>query len=317
MGMRALWLLIVAVALASMSAARPARAYCRTATCPVDQRDADGNCGCDARICDPPVASTCGLVPIWWPTTCLGFALADDGSAKLDARVAFDLLMAGFTTWETARCPDGQAPPGVHVTNLGTVACARAEYNEARDRQGNINVLVFQDEVWPHEQDPAADLTLALTTVTFDLVTGEIFDADLEVNTAQAAFDLAQPGRGYDLASVMVHEAGHVLGLAHCADCDGVDADTTPTMYDKTLPSGAMRSLELDDVEAICAAHPPDDLHRSSCNPIPRHGYASECGGEQYAASCGAAGGRSRGSWGGWLALVGTSTWLGCRRRRA
>ena len=59
------------------------------------------------------------------------------------------------------------------------------------------------------------------TTLSIDTVSGQILDADVEID----AFDPGQNGMppittsdsnvGYDLESIVTHEAGHFLGLAH------------------------------------------------------------------------------------------------------
>jgi hypothetical protein len=73
-----------------------------------------------------------------------------------------------------------------------------------------------------------------------------------------------------DLPSVVQHESGHFLGLAHTPV-------TTATMY-AYLSSGetSKRILDPDDVAAICATYPPGDAN-PNCDPEPRHGFSTEC----------------------------------------
>lgn len=291
-------LLLVALALP-----QPAQAYCRTATCPGGER------GCGCTVCSTPAASTCGVAPVAWQRDCIGFAFHEGGSRVVDALVAYQSLIDAFGRWEAADCGAGLGP-GIHVAGLGGVECARVEYSPVQDGKGNVNLLAFRDEQWPHPNDPFH--TLALTTVSFDLVTGEIFDTDIEVNTASGQLYLGPSGNGFDLASVLTHEAGHVLGLAHCDDCAGTPDDTMPSMFESALPGAAMQSLERDDQEGVCAAYPPKTFDRANCNPIPRHGYASECADEQRESGCALAT-RQPGDDGLLLGLVG---WLAARRRR-
>jgi hypothetical protein len=101
-------------------------------------------------------------------------------------------------------------------------------------RGPNQHVIVFRDReaerpLWEKddadvehlEQGPPLDhSTIALTTVSFDTVTGEIFDADMEINSANYDFSVGDsilPGQ-IDLQTVVTHEAGHFLGLAHSLD---------------------------------------------------------------------------------------------------
>src|SRR5262249_15492160 len=74
-----------------------------------------------------------------------------------------------------------------------------------------------------------------------------------------------------DLLSVLTHEAGHFLGLAHSADADA-------TMFSEyKMGSTGLRDLSPDDVKAICAAYPPDRQTRGECSYLPRHGYSPDC----------------------------------------
>ena len=187
-----------------------------------------------------------------------------DGSSQADLATAESLVAQAFATWENAPCPGG-GNPAISVQLFDAVECNAQEYNQ---RGGNVNLVVFRDDEWPYG---GAGRTLALTTVTYNLETGEIFDADLEVN-ATDAIDLttgdAQPA--YDLLSIITHEAGHMLGIAH-------SAQATATMTVEYEPGDLeLRTLEDDDIAAICAAYPPPDL--GTCDATPRHGFKSTCG---------------------------------------
>jgi hypothetical protein len=74
----------------------------------------------------------------------------------------------------------------------------------------------------------------------------------------------------FDLPSVVTHEAGHFLGIAHTQL-----SDRTITMY-PSIDTGEIRVLSPDDIAAICAIYPPGTLD-PSCDPEPRHGFSTEC----------------------------------------
>lgn len=77
----------------------------------------------------------------------------------------------------------------------------------------NDNVIAFDDDRWDFDDD-----MLALSLVHFDVATGEIFDADVVINTEGYAWaDKAEHASvdAYDLANTLTHEIGHVVGLAH------------------------------------------------------------------------------------------------------
>lgn len=119
---------------------------------------------------------------------------------------------------------------------------------------------------------------------------GQILEADTEVNTIDHSFAIIPSGPvaardyldDYDLASVLTHEAGHFIGLAH--NCRGPEdqlllddqgnlspecssaAAQLPAIYDGTMyPSMdsvdvRQRSLTSDDVRAVCEMYPPGSL---------------------------------------------------------
>jgi hypothetical protein len=149
------------------------------------------------------------------------------------------------------------------------VACHTQEYNQDK---GNANIIMFDDDAWPYEGSPN---TLALTTVTYDLDTGEIYDADMELNSHDVTFTTSDSNVQFDLASIVQHESGHFLGLAH-------SQDMAATMF-ATYMQGQifLRTLEADDIAAICTAYPPGPTIDPMCDDTPRHGFSSECGAQQ------------------------------------
>src|SRR5262249_19305942 len=131
-----------------------------------------------------------------------------DASSQVSLDVATEVFTTAFATWMNADCGGG-THPNVLVKEGGTVACHTQEYNQDK---GNAHVIMFDDDAWPYE---GTVNTLALTTVTYDLDTGEIYDADMELNSHDATFTTGDTGVIYDLRSIAQHETGHFLGLAH------------------------------------------------------------------------------------------------------
>jgi hypothetical protein len=253
----------LAVLLALLAAPATARAYCRASTC-----DGENNEG--AR-CMPKQGTDCGKA-LRWKRDCVGIAVQKDASSEVAYPVAKGTVRAAFEAWEDSGC--GESGPGFHVEILNKVECGQVEYNTDG---ANVNVLVFRDEAWPHE----GAHNIALTTVTFDVDTAEIYDADIEVNTS--TFDLTvsndPDATDKDLLAVLTHEAGHFLGLAH-SDVEGA---TMNAVYNDDQPF-AFRSVESDDQLGVCDAYPPKEL--GECNPIPRHGFSSACMDSQTDATC-------------------------------
>jgi MYXO-CTERM domain-containing protein len=111
------------------------------------------------------------------------------------------------------------------------------------------NLVGVRTSDWPFGD---ANDSLGMTTVTFNTTSGAILDVDLELNGTIGDYsfeETAVPGK-FDLQSVLTHEAGHMLGLAHT---DAVSS----SMYGRYEPGSIEpRTLTADDQAAICTVYP-------------------------------------------------------------
>jgi len=246
---------------------RSASAYCYTSTCK------------EVGICDGAAEPDGECRPLRWRTGCTGFTVQEDGSQKLDLDLGTvgDVMERAFAAWAEADC--GGAPPGFVVTAMGSVTCEAAEYNKDA---GNTNVLVFRDGEWPN---PDTGHNIALTTTTFDPETGELLDADIEVNSSTYNLTTSDTSVDFDLLSVLTHEAGHFLGMGHSSL---PEATMYATYEGSTLD---LRTLDGDDVAGICTLYPPKNMPDQGCNPLQRHGFSPYCHDDQPEGSCAVAGG--------------------------
>jgi len=232
----------------------PSFGYCLTRTCDVTKETCErvGNCYISGNA-------------LYWPNSCVSFDVQKDGSKRLgiSADTLDKIAQKAFAQWMNADCGGG-AHPSIDVFDYGQIDCAKPEYNKS---QPNANVITFHDDTW--EYTNTAD-TLALTTVWFDGDSGEIYDANIEINSNQYDFsDGVVNGNAADLNAVLTHEAGHFLGLSH-SDLPAA------TMYGSY--NSDMSTLEQDDEDGICQSLPPTRaVASSSCTP--RHGFSGECGG--------------------------------------
>jgi len=311
----------VAALFASSAAENEARASCRTTTCPLPPEFSPSPAGCQpadfATYCaslDPPSQA----LPVWWRNACVSYDIQRDASRQVPYETAVQSFAAAFSKWTGVTCSDGalgSGPASVSVTNLGPVECDQVQYNSD---QGNQHVIIFHDDSWPYN-DP--NNTLGLTTITFNPDTGEIYDADMEINSTQPlTVSGPLPADGYDFMSIITHETGHFFGMAH-------SGDDLATMFAHYIPgTTTMRKLTADDVTGICSIYPPDGMREvamsvaasgtipeDACDPTPRHGFQSQCAqpdGKGCAAADGDGGARS-------AALVAAAALIaGTRRRR-
>jgi MYXO-CTERM domain-containing protein len=236
-----------------------AQAYCRTANCPSKE--------IAWQTCVPEEPDDCGT-PLFWGKRCVGYTLQGDASGKISLQQAEAVFSSAFNAWMNADCGSG-THPSIQIDYMGTVECDEQEYNK---KKANANIVMFRDDAWPYG---GTSNVLALTTVTYNLETSEIYDADMEINSHDHDLTIGDTGIKFDLLSIATHEAGHFLGLAHSHSADA-------TMFaDYKETSTSLRDLLDDDMKGICAIYPPAAPRSLVCDNEPRHGFSSLCADEQ------------------------------------
>jgi MYXO-CTERM domain-containing protein len=263
----------------------------------------------------------------------VSYDVQQDGTKWAPFSTVESIVDTAFAQWTAAACtPDaaGMTKVGIAATDLGPVACDLVQYNSD---QGNQHVIIFHDTEWPHDDGGAGGTgaisanTLGLTTVTFDADTGEIYDVDTEINGTQPLSVSDPPPAGsFDLASIITHEMGHFLGLAHS------DQDTATMYAFYSQGSTSMRTLTDDDKAGLCAIYPPDgtrsvgmavsstqSIPADACDPTPRHGFQSECA-HPVSSGCGVAFGSADGdrmTAEAWVVALAAFGVVGRRKRRS
>jgi hypothetical protein len=246
--------------------ATSASAYCRTTTCdPVEM------------ACPPCTAP--GL-PLYWRSSCVSYGVHQAGSPLRG--ISYDatqtIVSEAFQKWTTAQCGSGN--PALEVADMGAISCGEPQYNQIAP---NANVWMFRDDEWPYADEDAPEAVrkskLAVTTITSNPETGEIYDADVEINSKNLELTMSDQNVVYDLASIVTHEAGHFLGFDHSLQRDS-------TMHDFYAPGELeMRTLTPDDEAGVCAVFPPGSTAPSnSCTP--RHGFSSQCETDDFGGGC-------------------------------
>jgi hypothetical protein len=290
----------LALGAAAFWGATAASAYCRTTTCnPLIDPD---QCGLTVDGCQEYGER------LFWPDLCVTFAVHELGSDKraIPYTRANEVSKAAFQEWISADCGDGLTP-SVGVVPRGKVTCDRLEFNHDGSDSLNVagpnaNIIVFRDDEWPYIDESR---TIALTTITFATRTGEILDADIEVNSAVVDISTSDTIVTSDLQSILTHEVGHFFGLAHSLE----ETASMNKNYDRGDLS--FRSLSQDDTNGICEIYPGTDEPIDECTgEEPRYGFSRYCGTDQLAdAGClcatpGSVGSPSSGSRHyGWLAF--------------
>jgi hypothetical protein len=191
-------------------------------------------------------------VTLHWSARAIQYGVRRGAAAEVSA------LEVAFAAWAAPACSD------LEFEFVGVV-----------DESDPVNQIVFVTENWASpegDRDPRPPEAVAVTLTRYNLSDGEIRAAIIDVN--EEAFEFAdvsescsEGGNTYDLIAVLTHEVGHFIGLDHTKFFNG--SSTDPTMAPRV---GACeldkRTLEADDLEALCLIYPSGQPARS-CEALP------------------------------------------------
>ena len=215
---------------------------------------------------------------LFWCVRSLTFVTNENGSKAAGAQASITAVGQGFEAWNGSGCSDWTFLDG------GTTARTDIGYDSTQGATDNINLVVWR-ETSCSSAAPAGDAcfhdggcnnkyncwedspgNIALTTTTYDKKTGQIYDADMELNGADFVFTTVdsppctrQPPQpppmpgcvATDVHNTVTHESGHVFGLDHNT------TDPTVTMYPSAeLGDLNKRTPHPDDIAGLCAIYP-------------------------------------------------------------
>lgn len=244
------------VVLGVLAVAADASAFCRSTTC---RTTSAKECNTDEDGCPTDGAK------LAWTSSCISYAVNELGTQSLDPEETRAVIRKTFQAWSDVPCGTIGAA-SMTFQERDPVSCKKSEYNKEAP---NLNVVLFQDDDWKYR---GIDGTLAKTSVTYNDETGEIYDADIEVNAANNTVTITDNPQKieYDLQAILTHEVGHFIGVAHSSESSAV-------MFASYSPGSiAQRTLTKDDVAAVCAIYPPNN--GAGCNVEPRGGFSATCG---------------------------------------
>lgn len=242
---------------------------------------------------------------LYWDTRTIPWSAAENLGGGLPESEAIEAIRQSFDEWQRQDCSDLAFREGPRVGRS-------TGYRQGRS---NVNTVVFRDracaDVVPGDDPCLSDEScsneydcwdqdeklIAVTTTTFSVCSGRIVDADIELNAVDYDFATeaeagCAPDGGSrcdttDVRNTLVHEIGHVIGLAH-------STEESATMY-ATAPNGETKKRDLagDDRNALCTIYPADG-DTAICppaQPLDRCGEGSGSSGQSSGMGCSGAAG--------------------------
>lgn len=223
----ALWLMLAGVAFeahATPSGNRWAVSSC--GSCPMGQQCASGLCA---------------------PVFKVGTSMDNTGGMTINGPAGgvpyatfVSLVTNTFPGWATSRV---SCNTNWNVVSGGSFSSPSG--TAALDGMDRNNFVIFLSGTnWGHLPNE-----LALTTTTYFTSNREIFDGDMEFNN-NVAWSTQVNGNAYDLESVILHEAGHFLGLNHTT------TSSTAVMFPTVTLGATKRNLTPIDENDVCTVYP-------------------------------------------------------------
>jgi len=184
-------------------------------------------------------------VPLRWFSPVAHIKFDSAAPQEVVQAVGIDTMVESMNVWRNLTCAQTLTPFNF-TFDTNPVTGKSIGFVEGQDNE-NLFKWVKSHNEWRHGSG-----VLAITSLTYDTITGEIVDADLELNDAEFSFSTNPGATQADLMNTVVHEAGHFLGLDH--------SKLPKATMDASAPLGETqkRDLHPDDVLGYCFLYGPD-----------------------------------------------------------
>lgn len=192
---------------------------------------------------------------LWWRNREVVMHLNGSCSADVAPAACTKAVVAGLQTWSRSNCSDFKFTYG------GASERRDLGYDQAYP-ENNMNLIRWIEQDWELIHPvPGSQLIVALSTVSYNQKTGEIYDADISFNGEFFQFVVGPSGpsaeagkRPQIIQNVMAHEVGHALGLG---DLYGTQ-DAGAVMYGVSggEEEPEVKALSPDDAKGLCAIYP-------------------------------------------------------------
>lgn len=208
---------------------------------------------------------------LWWPAGEVLWQQSQAGHPASPGDTDFTSVEAAFGSWQAlqVQCGNLSLDEGPRTASRQVGYTGQNDQNVVLYREQRCadvvpsgDACLAADECgnaydcWDHPSD-----AVALTTTTYDVNTGQILDADIELNAASFFLTTAdspacpsgfpsQSCVAYDIQATATHEVGHLLGLDHTS--------APGSLMNVSTSSGDLSKRTIDDGTAqfVCDAYP-------------------------------------------------------------
>jgi len=226
------------------------------------------------------------------------------GDSPTPGDAEFTAVEAAFATWQAQFTACGN----VTLTELPRTDNRTTGYDQ-QNLANNQNLVLFRPRLCTSaggapSGDPCfndgtcgnkydcfqyAAGNIAITTTTFSIRTGRIFDADIELNASKVLTAVDSPPCpttgpqlqscvAFDIQNTITHEVGHFFGLAHASN------SLSTMYYSASVGELTKRVLDPDTKQFVCDVYPKgapsqpctvrpvtnnDPLPASACSAVP------------------------------------------------
>jgi hypothetical protein len=213
-------------------------------------------------------------VCLWSEARQLDFWLDEECEVEGSRAACWEAVASALEKWNHSGCSD------LRLRLQGTRRGARVE-SDLDHPENNERLIRLDAPARPVRRIPAEELEAGHSIVTYDRSSGRIVDTDVQIELAGLSADT--------LHNMILHEAGHALGLDHARSPRAV-------MFPSSPASPRSEGLGADDLAALCALYPAGQPTPPCGDPGPAYAqrrFAATLEEATGCASAGAAGGQA------------------------